>query len=430
MSSTTNQVTLSDALRIARENQHGEFDPARTAVTGQTIDKICRRVEEEPSTYIFTSEEFTVFNYYRDAFKNNEVAQQAVRRFWERYKERFSGTQRQIASKDTDDITPKPLLVQRTCRNCRLSRTECDGKGKACHRCKLHRIRCLYEDGNSQRQIVSKDTDDINPKPLLVNESDSKTSQSYGDAVPLWNLSKMDTPRQQGCQPCRASQRECDESRPVCYECGMRHVRCFYGYANPRDIMLARNVKQKQKLETSHQHTANVDKGLETRNQRVADPQKEIETQKRIEMGYGKKNRPTPTDIMLARRKKELEKRNETQNRIEMENETYLGGPKESQTERKQVAGSWIRPVMGQDEPVPQAWEINSTRQELHETLSSSLSRFGGYVLEGEEYDLVNSMKLWVQRLTGESWDWWPFRPSFRPLLQDEIRIQWHCVSY
>ena len=49
--------------------------------------------------------------------------------------------------------------------------------------------------------------------------------------------------------------------------------------------------------------------------------------------------------------------------------------------------------------------------------------------LAGEEYTISNFIKRYVEDLTGESWDWWPLQPSFRPLRADEVRVKWCCVS-
>ena len=103
-----------------------------------------------------------------------------------------------------------------------------------------------------------------------------------------------------------------------------------------------------------------------------------------------------------------------------------------------------------QDEPTPQIWDLDPERLKFPETpkrqdestrptwkadpghlksVESVMSRLCVHVSNGEEYSFVNSMKLWVQSLTGEAWDWWPLRPSSRRLVEDEVRIRWHCVS-
>ncbi|MCJ1460740.1 hypothetical protein MMC28_011122 [Mycoblastus sanguinarius] len=55
---------------------------------------------------------------------------------------------------------------------------------------------------------------------------------------------------------------------------------------------------------------------------------------------------------------------------------------------------------------------------------------YGGvHVLNGEEYSIFNSVKISLENLTGELWDWWPLTQSFRRLRPGELRIQWCCKS-
>ena len=81
MASSTSDLTLPKALEIAKQNQHGDIDPAVTVFLGQSIDAIWQRVQAQPSTYVFSTEEFAAFSYYRGVFGDNEIAQQALRRF-------------------------------------------------------------------------------------------------------------------------------------------------------------------------------------------------------------------------------------------------------------------------------------------------------------------------------------------------------------
>ena len=189
------------------------------------------------------------------------------------------------------------------------------------------------------------------------------------------------------CEPCKASRQKCNGSRPVCQRCGTCDIRCTYA-DDKEERPISRGINSER--------IAMSKKRLETHKQYITDLQK----------GPGR-----------------LQK-------IEREHQIDFGAPKDSQTMRNQDIGSWTSPVKGQYEHIIQASQLNLGHQALHETLSLGVSRFRAYVLKGEEYTLVNSMKLWVQHLTGEPWDWWPFRQSFRPLLRDEVRIRWHCVSY
>lgn len=73
--------------------------------------------------------------------------------------------------------------------------------------------------------------------------------------------------------------------------------------------------------------------------------------------------------------------------------------------------------------------ELDTSSKPSPEADSSSVN-LRMHVLNGEEYNPVNSIQLYVENLTRYAWDWWPLRPSFRELLKNEIRIQWYCVSH
>ena len=81
-----------------------------------------------------------------------------------------------------------------------------------------------------------------------------------------------------------------------------------------------------------------------------------------------------------------------------------------------------------QAEPTPQTPQVHQGHLESPENLYIEWARLV-HTLNGEEYGLINSIKIWVQSLTRESWDWWPLHPSFRQLGEDEVRIKRYCVS-
>ena len=81
-----------------------------------------------------------------------------------------------------------------------------------------------------------------------------------------------------------------------------------------------------------------------------------------------------------------------------------------------------------QCEPTPQTPQVHQRYLESPENLYIDWARMV-HTSNGEEYGLVNSIKIWVQSLTKESWDWWPLHPSFRQLREDEVRIKRYCVS-
>ncbi len=82
----SNQLTVANALEIAKENQNGQIPPAVTQMLERNIGDIWRRIQAQPSTYVMRREEFAVFSYYRSRFEDNAVAQQAVARFWNHFK--------------------------------------------------------------------------------------------------------------------------------------------------------------------------------------------------------------------------------------------------------------------------------------------------------------------------------------------------------
>jgi len=84
-SGSANSLTVIQALEIARESQEGAQNSAIRAILERALADIWRKLQAQPNTYILTKEEFAVFNYYRDRFRESELAQAAVRRFWDNY---------------------------------------------------------------------------------------------------------------------------------------------------------------------------------------------------------------------------------------------------------------------------------------------------------------------------------------------------------
>lgn len=70
------------AIDIAR-NSEGELDPSVSAYLEGALTDIWRRVTIQPDDYVMTKDEFAVFNFYRRRFDDNEVAENAVARYWQ-----------------------------------------------------------------------------------------------------------------------------------------------------------------------------------------------------------------------------------------------------------------------------------------------------------------------------------------------------------
>ncbi|KAF2204741.1 hypothetical protein GQ43DRAFT_121204 [Delitschia confertaspora ATCC 74209] len=77
-------LTLQRALDIAR-NSEGGVDPAITAFLERKLGEVWAKLQAQPNTYVFTKDEFALFNYYRARFGSSEIARSATQRFWDNY---------------------------------------------------------------------------------------------------------------------------------------------------------------------------------------------------------------------------------------------------------------------------------------------------------------------------------------------------------
>lgn len=76
--------TIQRALEIAR-NSEGVVDPTVSSCLERSLRGLWARLEADPDNYIFTKDEFALFNYFRHRFTNSNTAQRAVQRFWDHY---------------------------------------------------------------------------------------------------------------------------------------------------------------------------------------------------------------------------------------------------------------------------------------------------------------------------------------------------------
>ncbi|KAF2101081.1 hypothetical protein NA57DRAFT_74672 [Rhizodiscina lignyota] len=79
------QLTIQTALDIAR-NSEGEVEPTISAFLEHALQVVWAKLISAPDAYILTKDEFALFNYFRPRFAHSDLAQKAVRRFWEHYR--------------------------------------------------------------------------------------------------------------------------------------------------------------------------------------------------------------------------------------------------------------------------------------------------------------------------------------------------------
>ncbi|KAB2578906.1 peptide-N4-(N-acetyl-beta-glucosaminyl)asparagine amidase A [Lasiodiplodia theobromae] len=78
-------MTLQKALDIARENQSG-LDPTIAAFLHRELDGVWAKLRAQPDSYIFTRDEYSLFNYFQQQANGNELATKAIQRFWNHYR--------------------------------------------------------------------------------------------------------------------------------------------------------------------------------------------------------------------------------------------------------------------------------------------------------------------------------------------------------
>lgn len=79
-SDNVGNLTYQRAIDIAR-NTEGELNPQVATFLDQACTDIWKRIQEAPTTYLLTRDEFAVFNYFRDRFPGVQ-AEDAVERYW------------------------------------------------------------------------------------------------------------------------------------------------------------------------------------------------------------------------------------------------------------------------------------------------------------------------------------------------------------
>jgi hypothetical protein len=58
-----------------------------------------------------------------------------------------------------------------------------------------------------------------------------------------------------------------------------------------------------------------------------------------------------------------------------------------------------------------------------------SLPRHCIWFSEDEDRSISNRIKIFIEGVTEENWNWWPLRPKMKVLQKEQTRVQWICVS-
>lgn len=74
-------LTYQRALDLAR-NAEGDLDPNVSQYLENALNEIWTNINAQPDSYILSKDEFAVFNFYAQRFEGQEIAQQAIDRYW------------------------------------------------------------------------------------------------------------------------------------------------------------------------------------------------------------------------------------------------------------------------------------------------------------------------------------------------------------
>ena len=371
MASPEGQLTIPKALEISEQHQAGDIDPAVTKSLKEKLENILQWVEAQPATRVLTKEEFAVLSHNRDIFSENETVQLAIQRFLE-HQRNLIDKQEPKERKDRYVKTPKTDFLQ--------------------------------DSHNSVLPPLKYDSQSENIHPLRHNND-----TQYG--------SKASTTTNKGrCERCIRRRARCDGERPFCGSCRRANVVACVYEGGTGDFGFKPSV---------------FDTGIMLSKERVTptspdqfhnlSPLKDCDRMDKYDAADACERcgqRRTECDGEHPESPEKLSQ--EPHEKIHISYGAY----------GEQHTISSDGQANEEDDPTLQTWQVNPKHLGSLDGLNLDLSPFRVRVLDGKEYSLANSMKLWVQILTGESWDWWPLRPCFRQLLDDEVRIQWYCVSY
>lgn len=89
-------MNLQKALDYAIDNESG-VDPAISMFLERELQAVWSRLLSAPDEYIFTRDEFGLFNYFRQRFMGNQIAHNATQRFWNHYRTHLQESETQTS---------------------------------------------------------------------------------------------------------------------------------------------------------------------------------------------------------------------------------------------------------------------------------------------------------------------------------------------
>ena len=80
-----NNLSLARAVYIAQNSVDGVHELLATFLE-RSLLKVWKQLQAKPDSYIFTPDEFALFNYYRSWFGDQDIIRNATKRYWDNYR--------------------------------------------------------------------------------------------------------------------------------------------------------------------------------------------------------------------------------------------------------------------------------------------------------------------------------------------------------
>ncbi|KAE8397567.1 hypothetical protein BDV37DRAFT_276834 [Aspergillus pseudonomiae] len=91
MANSTSSVMRPNVLQSLERARNCEENDDDRIILDNAVTELWRRVQSQPDTYVFTPDEFALFNYFIARFQGSLVTRGAVARFWDNYRRNGSG---------------------------------------------------------------------------------------------------------------------------------------------------------------------------------------------------------------------------------------------------------------------------------------------------------------------------------------------------
>tara|TARA_R110002003_G_scaffold149_7_gene13560 strand:+ start:18880 stop:19191 length:312 start_codon:yes stop_codon:yes gene_type:complete len=80
-----NNLPLAQAVYIA-QNSEGGVDQRLATFLETKLGEVWSRLQAKPDSYIFSPDEFALFNYYKVWFGDQDIVKNATKRYWDNHR--------------------------------------------------------------------------------------------------------------------------------------------------------------------------------------------------------------------------------------------------------------------------------------------------------------------------------------------------------